>query len=86
MLQVLNIEGSHRETLLRYIRLLQTAKQHQRALTYATRAVAVHADDFELNLLSADCLRYDRDALQCQSLPPHAPCLPGHGLMVVYCS
>ena len=63
-MQVLNIEGSHRETLLRYIRLLQTAKQHRRALVYATRAIAVHADDYELSLLHADCLRYKREASQ----------------------
>ena len=76
LLQVLKIDGSHRETLLRHVRLLQTAKQHQRALEYAKRAVAVHADDYELNLLHAEGLRY---ASQCQSLPPHAQFLPGHG-------
>ena len=79
-LQVLNIEGSHRETLLRYVRLLQTAKQHQRALVYAKRAKAVHANDYELNLLHADCLRYEWEACHCQSLLPHALFLPGHGL------
>ena len=67
-LQVLNIEGSHRETLLRYVKLLQIAKQHRRALEYAIRAVNVHPEDFELNLLHADCLRCARKALQARAL------------------
>ena len=78
---MLKIDGSHRVTLLRYVRLLLTAKQHQRALVYATRAIAVHPDDYELNMLHADCLRY---ASQCQSLPPHAQFLPGHGPELFY--
>ena len=86
LFQVLNIEGSHRGALLRYVRLLQTAKQHRRALVYATKAVAVHMDDYELNLMHADCLRYEQEASQCQSLLPHVQCLPGHGPKLFYSS
>ena len=84
LLQVLNIEASHRGTLLRYVRLLLTAKQHRRALVYATRAIAEHPDNFELNLLHADCLRSEEKALWCQSPSLQAACLPGHALMLCH--
>jgi hypothetical protein len=56
-LQILAIDNSHEETLLRFIRLLQHARQHERALKYARRAVEAYPDHFELNLLLADSLR-----------------------------
>lgn len=57
-MQILAIDDSHEETLLRFIRLLQHARQDERALKYARRAVKTYPDHFELNLLLADCLRY----------------------------
>ena len=57
-MQILAIDSRHQETLLRYVRLLQRAKQPAQALACSLRAVKAHPNVFEIALLHADCLRY----------------------------
>ena len=62
-MQILAIDHRHQETLLRYVRLLQRAKQPNRALKHSSRAVEAHPKVFEINLLHADCLRYSKQSI-----------------------
>ena len=55
--QILAIDHRHQGTLLRYVRLLQRAKQPHQALKQSFRAIQAHPGVFEIALLHADCLR-----------------------------
>lgn len=57
-LQVLDIDGEHKECLTSCIRLLLKVGRNKEALELADRAAALYHDDFSQLYLHALCLRY----------------------------